>query len=132
MKKLIIALAVFLCGCSTMQIGELFFGMSIQDLKETGKKYTETFSKSPSECFDETIVVLQRMNAKILHKNPGQHFIVANRFNTAYELCIDTTELGVLINAVDNNKSEVVVASGNYSLAEFVSKKVFTRLKSGK
>jgi len=123
---------VFLAGCSTVQIGHLFFGLTPNDVKTSEQKYEESFNKSASYCYEKSIEALNAMPANILHRDANQHFIVANKFEMAFPLCIDTTELGILVTESGENKATVEIASGNYSLAEFVSKELFKKLKNTK
>jgi len=133
MKKLIIPLLlVFLCGCSGAQIRELFLGMSVEDVQNAGRKYTETFDLRPAYCYEKALESVREMGAQPLHEDRKKYFITANRFDNTYKLCIDTTQLGILITPLEDGKSVVEVASGDYSLAKFVSERLFDKLTAQK
>jgi len=125
----VILLLTALCGCSGTQIRELFLPMSVQDLTASRVKYSKTFDMEPSRCFERTLAALEKMQAQVIHESPEKYFIVANRFDKSYVLCIDTTQTGILITPEEENRIRVDVASGNYDLAKFVSGELFESLE---
>lgn len=130
MKKLVVLLLlVFLCGCSAMQIRQLFLGMSAQDVENSEKKYTKTLDLDVAYCYKTALEFVKDMQARAIREKPEEYFILANRFDKAYTLCIDTTELGILIVPLSGGKSRIEVASGDYSLARFVSEELFKKLQ---
>ncbi|MGB2705307.1 MAG: hypothetical protein WBC74_00380 [Candidatus Omnitrophota bacterium] len=130
MKRLVVLLLlVFLCGCSAMQIRQIFLGMSAEDVENSEKKYAKTLDLDAAYCYKTALKSVKDMQARTIHEKPEEYFIVANRFDKAYTLCIDTTELGILIVPLEDDKSRIEVASGNYSLARFVSEELFRKLQ---
>ncbi len=129
MKILVILfLLVFLPGCSAMQIRELFMGMSVEDVKNAEKQYAKTFDLGAAYCYEQALESVKDMQARPLREDREKYFLTANRFDNAYTLCIDTTQLGILIVPLGDGKSGVEIASGDYGLAKFVSEKLFSRL----
>jgi len=133
MKKLLaILLLITLCGCSGTQIRELFLPMSIDDFKSAKEKYGSTFDMEPSQCFEKTMNILQGIEAQVIYSDPKEFFLVANRFDKSYRLCIDTTQVGMLITPTESGKVRLEVASGDYDLAKFVSGELVTKLQEKK
>jgi len=130
MKKHIIVtvLLVFLTGCTFPVIREVLLGMSSGYVENAPEKYTKVFEKTPLFCYEKTIEAVNGMNAKVEHKDSHKYFIVADRFEKVFPFCIDTTKVGILIKSPGEGKAEVMVASGNYNLAEFVADKIFKKL----
>jgi len=129
MKKLITPLLlIFLCGCSMTQVRDFFMGMSVEYVKNAETKYAKTFDLGAAYCYEKTLAFIHGMKAQLLNEDRKKYFLCANRFDYAYTLCLDTTQLGILITPLENGKSLVEVASGNYNLAQFVSEKLFSKL----
>ena len=133
MKKLLaILVLITLCGCSGTQIRELFLPMSLYDFKVAKEKYASTFNMEPSDCFERITDILQGMQARVIYSDPKEFFLVANRFDKAYRLCIDTTQVGMLVTPTEENKIRLEVTSGNYDLAKFVSVELAGKLQEKK
>ena len=128
MKRFVILLLLASCSCSYPQIKDAVMGMTPDYVERFEKKYTKTFDLEASTCFNEALGVLKEMKAHMRRMNRKEYFIVAVDLDKAYEFCIDTTEVGMLINPLGPGRSEVIVASGNYDLARFVSERLFERL----
>ena len=132
MKKFIVILLIFLCGCSRMQMRQEIFGMSRQDVEIAEKKFEEVFDIGVESCFDKVLKNIKDNSAVIQKEDRKDNFIVAYRFNLVFKPSIDTTEVGILLKPEAENKTRVIVASGNYYLAQFVSGKLFKELKQKK
>ena len=96
--------------------------------KDAKEKYASTFDMKPSHCFERTTDILQGMQARVIYSDPKEFFLVANRFDRSYRLCIDTTQVGMLITPMEKNKIRLEVTSGDYDLAKFVSGELFGKL----
>jgi len=131
-KLLVILLFIGLCGCSGTQIRELFLPMSVYDFKNAKEKYGSTFEMEPSHCFEKTTDILQGMQARVIYSDPKGFFLVANRFDKSYRICIDTTQVGILITPTGSGKVRLEVASGDYDLAKFVSGELVGKLQEKK
>jgi len=97
------------------------------DVLSAEKQYKKSFNVDKDILFDRIVDTLKGMNASIYGKDRRKHFIVAMRFDRSFRACIDTTEVGILIRSADNGLSEVIVYSGNYSLAEYVADRIFSQ-----
>ena len=133
MKKLIaILVLITLCGCSGTQIRELLLPMSLYDFKAAKEKYASTFNMEPSDCFERITDILQGMQAQVIYSDPKEFFLVVNRFDKSYRICIDTTQVGMLITPTESGKVRLEVASGDYDLAKFVSGELTGKLQEKK
>jgi len=132
MKKFIIILLIFLCGCSSTQIRQEIFGMNRQDVEMAEKKFEEVFDLGVEACFDKILKSIKDSGANVHKQDRKDYFIVAYQFNLVFKPSIDTTEVGILLKPGAENKTRVIVASGNYYLAQFVSGKLFKELKQKK
>jgi len=103
--------------------------MSAEDVEKAEKKYAKTFDLDAAYCYEKALEAVGGMKAHAIRQKPEKYFIVANKFDKAYTLCVDTTALGILIVPLEDNKSSIEVASGNYGLAEFVSENIFGKLE---
>ena len=72
------------------------------------------------------------MNVRIRYKSKRDRTILAWYFDKAYESCIDTTKVTVYFKELEPNKTQIDVACGNYGLAEFASKEIFSRIEGNK
>ncbi|MFH1062893.1 MAG: hypothetical protein V1747_08455 [Candidatus Omnitrophota bacterium] len=126
---LLVGLFGIVSGCSAMELRQEFLGIyTIGDIANAEKKYTHEFAAGSEAVFEKTLKILEVMQSEIIKKDIKRSLIVAQRFDRSFHSCIDTTEVCILVNPVNQGHSEVVVVSGNYSLAEFVSEKIFNEL----
>jgi len=106
----------------------MMLGLSIQDVTDAPVKESALFDLTPEACYEKILKVLGKLGASNFREEKEKGFITANRFNNAYEFCIDTTSVGILITPAEGGKTEVVVASENYDLGKFVAKEIFESL----
>ena len=121
MKKLLAALLlVGLCGCSAAQLRQEFIGYSIDDVKTSKNKQTQSFNMSASDCFAKIKDVLKKMWV-IVREDEKRGYILADNFQTVFHSAIDTTAVGILVTSTAVNKCDVEIASNNPGLAVFLS-----------
>jgi len=119
-------LAIFLFGC----IGNII-GTNLRQPKEgQAGTYSRIFDCPYSACFEETQnIITQGLKATINRRNPKKGIISALNFNSFYRNCISTTEIMIFLEKIETEKTKIVIASGNYSLAETVSAEIFASLE---
>lgn len=119
-----------LSGCSLAELRQEFFGLDKRDVlnSEPESQYKNLFKVDKDILFDRIVDTLKGMNASIYGKDKRNYFILAMRFDRSFKKCIDTTQVGIVINTTDNGLSEVIVHSGNYSLARYVANKLFSQI----
>jgi len=125
----ILVLSASFYGCSMASIRKEFAGYNRYDILNAEKKYSETFKAGPGTLYEKIVLSVEGMKATVYSVDSKKRLITALRFNESYHACIDTTTVGILIRPKDAESSEVIVASGNYDLAEFVAGKLFEDLK---
>lgn len=128
MKRLVVIAMILLSGCSTSQFAKELIGMSAKDVVDSKNKRVKIFEKSPEACFSEMAAAISVMGASITQKDPREHFLAANRFESMFKFCIDTTDVGIVVRPLAANRSEVIVASDSSYLAEAVAALLFKRL----
>lgn len=111
-------------GCSLNEIKRDFLGITYDYVKGAEKKYTMILDKDISYCFDKIEESLKRMQAKVYQMDKKRNFIIAYKFNKVFK-CIDTTEVGVLMTPLEQNKTQIDIYSRNHELAEFVLAELF-------
>ena len=123
-------ISIILSGCSLAELRQEVFGLDKCDVlnSEPESHYKKSFNVDKDIIFDRIIDALKSMNAFIYGKDKRSHFIVAMRFDRSFKKCTDTTEAGIVIRAADNGLSEVIIHSGNYSLARYVANKIFSEI----
>ena len=127
LRTLIFVLAlIILSGCVSNIIGT-----RVRQPKEGERgSYSQVFDCDYPSCFEEVQnIIIENMHAKISYKNPKKGLISAMYFNSYYKNCNSTTEALISFEKVEAEKIKIIVASGNYGLAQIVSVKIFTTLE---
>ena len=131
-EKLIrLALSVFLfgvfAGCATVQeTGKKIWGSSITHLEEArpdGK--SEKINLTLQECFDRTEKILNNRSAVIYPKDKNKRYLVAMNFKGH----VDTTQVGIFFTKIEDQLTQVEVASMSPSLVDEVAAFLFPELK---
>ena len=118
-----VCLAAFLSGCALMtaDVGALY---------EMEKAHMKTFEKDVPYCYNMTLKAIEKWNASVFQQRRGD-YIVAMGLTTLYGSSIDTTEVGIFFTETAPGKTEIKVASLNYSLSEVVARNLFTYIEKG-
>jgi hypothetical protein len=132
MKRIVtILLLLSLCGCSMAQLRQEVMGISVSDVKNSKTRQTQQYNVPAEACLTKIRDILAEMKA-IVREDERNNFIVADNLSKAFRPCIDTTQVGILVTAWENNKSQVDVASGNPDLAVFISGRISEKIKEKK
>ncbi|MCX5666292.1 MAG: hypothetical protein NT036_04525 [Candidatus Omnitrophica bacterium] len=123
MRWVAIVLVVLLCGCSATQVRQEFLGYSMNDVKNSRNKQMRDFDMSSTDCIAKIKDVLQDMQA-IAREDETNQYIVADNFQGVFRSTIDTTQVGILVTSVSDNRCRVEVASENIDLAAFVANEI--------
>ncbi len=133
---LIIFLALAI-GCSApTQFRKIIFGTTLNDFNTAQKKYIKTFAMKPEECFRKVHDIFEKEPGVIIAKSqPKNNFISAYGFSDYFKPKsghndINSTEVGVLFKEISEEKTEVIIISDNYDLAQFVADNLFTKLET--
>ncbi len=116
---------LILAGCTPLEAGRRFIGISVQSLQECEKRYEQVVNKKYVYCYEHTLQFFQDMKVKVHLKSIKKHYIVAMNFDKIYKESIDTTEVGVFFEEDTSGQTKISVTSRNSDLAEFVSIKLF-------
>jgi hypothetical protein len=131
MRWVAVLLAVLLCGCSAKQVRQEFVGYSMNDVRASKTKQVRNFNISADACTARIKDVLNDMQA-IAREDAGNRYIVADNFQKVFRSTIDTTQVGILVTPVAENKCHVEVASGNIDLAAYVAKEISIKNRTKK
>jgi hypothetical protein len=121
-----LAILFFLSGC----VGNIV-GTNVRQPKEgQAGTYSQIFDCPYPDCFEELQkIIMQDLRASINRKNPKKGIISALNFNSYYKNCNPTTEALISLQEIEPERTKIVVASGNYGLAEVISLKIFENLE---
>ncbi len=117
-----------LAGCSLKSIRQEWIGYSINDVKSSKHKQTQSFDMSSADCVTKIKDALKTMQA-IVREDRKKQYIVADNLQNALRSAIDTTQVGILVTPKGADKCQVEIASENIDLAVFVSKEIVNNLK---
>lgn len=120
---------VMLSGCSMAQLRQQFLGYSANDVKASKNKQTINLDMSGPDCIVKIKEMLTGMKA-IVREDKSNHYIYADNLQNAFRSAINTTQVGILVTWLEQNKCQVEVASENLDLAIFVSKEIEKKLKA--
>ena len=123
-----LVLCFFVCGCSSAQVRQEIFGMSAGDVTNAPKKYVINLPGNSAEYFAKIEKRFKLIGAVIHGLDKKNNFILADNFNAEYGSCINTTQVGIIIDQAETGKVHIEVASANYGLAEFVAKEIANNL----
>lgn len=128
---LIILLLFVISGCaSPKNLPRYIWGTYVHQPGEGEEgNYEETFECSYDKCYENVLDILNEMEIKIRYKSKKEHLILAWYFDKLYKSCIDTTKVSIIFTEEDPEYTRINVACGNYELAEFASKEIFSRMK---
>ena len=120
----------FLSGCSARHFLGHISGTYVSQPKEGEEgRYSRSFDCSYSVCYEEVQKILKEMGVVIFIKDKKGHMFSAMYFDKIYKHCIDTTEVGIFFKEIAPWKIQVDVACGDYNLAKFASKEIFSHLE---
>ena len=129
MKNIIFALILLLItGCSGTQLRQEFFGFSIKDLENSKKAVSIVVEKDFDTTCQTVLNKLEDLNVTYHKKHNDPCLIISYGDDQAYDQCIDTTQVGLLVKKVDEGKVQVSVYSQNIGLEQFVSDNVFENI----
>jgi hypothetical protein len=109
---------------------ERFLGYSIDKFhSDKIKKFSKNFTMSKKDCFDKTLEIIEKLRARVTHKNFKKGYVISFDFAKSFEdCCLDSTEAGVFIKEIDAENVIVEVCSDNSILGEKFSVKFFEML----
>lgn len=120
----VLAVVACLSGCAIWD-----YTISVRCLEKAKAKYSKTFEKDPSYCYEKTLEKLDQWKAVIFQKRADK-YIAAWGFNNVYKSCINTTELGIFFSRPEPNRTQVEVSSNNSRLSAYVSEKLFEYIEN--
>ncbi|GHT50508.1 hypothetical protein AGMMS49990_03020 [Endomicrobiia bacterium] len=107
-----------------------FLGSSVEKFeKEKTGRFEKIFNTSQKDCFNKSLKIIEKLKARVVHKNSKKGYIVAFDFSESFEYCLDSTEVGIFITDGGSGKTKVEVISNNSLLAKNVSTKFFEMLE---
>lgn len=121
----IFLLAAALSGCTALTI----VGVSRQALQKEKIKFSKTFDKDISYCYENTLKILDSWEVTIYEKK-DRRYILALRFDAVFANCIDTTEAGIFFKEPAPNKTEIEVSSFNHNLSWLIGEKLSEYLEN--
>ena len=124
MRIALVIFLVFITGCSGKQIRQECMGLSVEDVKTSAHNYTKEINLGAYTAFEKTKDIIKGLGGSIKRADDLKLFIIAENLDKAFVNSIDTTQVGIVITPVSDNKSQLTLYSGNYYLGNFV----FTKL----
>ena len=133
-KKIIVYLIVgsfLLSGCGGL-FKKIVFGSSLSDFQDANTQREQTFALSQEECYKRTLGFIKEADAHVANTDSSIGFISAVRFEKFYYSCINTTEVGILIESPKEGTSTVRVMSHNSDLANAVADTLYKFIENPK
>lgn len=114
-------------GCAHIEeTAKVIWGSSITHLeKERPNGKSQVFALSLEKCFEETDKIIVYHGGFVYLKDQKERYMAAMNFKGF----VDTTEVGVFFTALDNNQTQVDVASMSPKLVRRVAEFVFSGLQ---
>ncbi len=149
MKKInllsFITVLLFIAGCAhgPIETTKRFLGVSTQDLENARDKGVFwVYYANVDDCFDASIKAVRDMGGLVYMRNKPKKMIVAMDFEyerrsvsedekiiKPLDEIIDTTEIGIFFESVDQDKTKVVLSSLSSSLLADIADNFFNALK---
>ena len=130
-KKIFLIFLLFFIGCSPLELSRLF-GAGTRCFREQGKIYSKVFDTDFFSCYAQVTQKLEEMQVFPYRGGRKEGFLVVAGFNKIFPQCSKSTEVAIFFTELENFKTQVEVASLNYSLAEFAASKIFNRSEDKK
>ena len=131
--KLIFCMTIlaFLFGCCSYDNLPGFIAGTYVNQPKEGEEgwHGQTFNYSYNDSFEKVQGILKEIGVKVRYKNKDEHTMLAWYFDKVYDSCIDTTKVTISFEELDPKTTRISVACGNYGLAEFAAKEIFSRLE---
>lgn len=123
---LLFFLVNFVSGCA---LPGALLGPSLKSIRQEKVKYTKIFDKDALYCYKKTLEALKEWHADAYEKR-ARRYIVAMELDSIFNNCSNTTVVDIIFDESEPGKTEVIVFSLNYSLAQFVADKLFQYLEN--
>ncbi|MDR3113101.1 MAG: hypothetical protein LBU09_01860 [Endomicrobium sp.] len=94
-----------------------------------GESSHEKFALSKKKCFDKSLAILKELRARVTHKSYKKGYIIAFDFSKYFDYCLDSTEVGIFIEELED-KIKISVICNNSLLAKNFSDKYFEMLNA--
>ena len=124
MKRIILVFLLFSLGCSPLELSRLV-GVGTRCFREQGKVYSKVFDTDFFSCYAQITQRLKEMGASPYRGSRKKGFLVAANFTKVFPQCSESTEVAIFFTELESLKTQVEVASLNYSLAEFIALELF-------
>ncbi len=131
MKKIFLIFLLFFLSCSPLELSRLF-GAGLRRFREGGKVYTKAFDMDLASGYGRITQELKEMEASFYRGSQEEGFLVVTHFIKVFPQCNESTEVAIFFTELESFKTQVEVASLNYSLAEFAASKIFNCLEDKK
>ena len=130
-KTLILFLiSIFMIACTPAESGRLL-GFGTQRFLNEGKINKGNFALTIDESYDLVVEAIYDLGGKHYRGSRKAKMIIALGFDKAFpKKCIDTTEVAVFFNSLDNETTELKVSSLNFTLSDLISEELFSRMRS--
>jgi len=123
---LMFAIIFSVAGCA---ITNSLLGTSTQALEQLKVRHSKIFDKDAGYCYQKSLDVLKKWNADVFQTKTGT-YIIAMKLDNVFNSCINTTEVGIFFKESEPGKTQVDVASLNYSLSQFVADNLFKYIEN--
>jgi len=133
MKKIILLMMgiVLVAGCTSPKFYPAYFAGTYVNQPKPGEPgtYSLTCNRNYAYCFQKVQDIIKSTNGEVCYSNKGGHQIVTLGFNKIFHNAINTTKVTINFKEIGPDKTEIVIACGNYDLSEFVTDKISKGLK---
>lgn len=131
MKRASLIFLLIFISCSPLELSRLF-GVGLKPFREKGKIYAQTFDTDLPFCYAEIIQKLKAMEVSSYRGSQREGFLVIKNFVKIFPQCSASTEVAIFFTQLESFKTQVEIASLNYSLAEFIASELFNDLEKEK
>lgn len=129
MKKVVILIFLSLIiGCAPLETVRLF-DIGVTRFKTQGKIEKKIYEKDLLWAYQQTEEIIKSFKARPYRGTLKKRFIIADNFKDVFvNRCLDTTQVAVFFQQLNDTQVEITVSSLNFNLSVFIAEKIFSEL----
>ncbi len=116
-----LAVIVSFSGCAIL-------GSDVRGLRDIKEAHAKVFDKDIAQCYDLTLKALSKWKASVFQERK-RDYIVAMEFESVFNSCINTMELGIFFTETAPHRTEVKVTSLSSNLSGFIAPSLFAYIE---
>lgn len=120
-KIALILCFIFIAGCGVTreEVRRFMFGMNLSDFENAEQKFSQAVEGDIGKIYAGVLEDIKKCKLEINVREDKDYFLVVYKFDKLYIAAIDTTEVGLRLKSIGQNKTEITAVSDNYELAKF-------------